>query len=107
MCQHDPRCPEWLAPDRGAARVVAAQPSQGWSLLCNGVVAFDDGGQLFPDARASDQARENRAYVRRLLRQRQPKFAAALAAAERQFSCAPGPDERRNDDDVRAAHLSR
>ena len=25
---------------------------QGWSLLCNGVVLFDDGGALLPDGRA-------------------------------------------------------
>jgi hypothetical protein len=52
MCQHQPRCPDWLAPDRTAAQVVAAQPGQGWSLLCNGIVLFDDGGELLPDGRA-------------------------------------------------------
>ena len=26
-----------------------ARPEQGWSLLCNGVIAFDDGGDLLPD----------------------------------------------------------
>ena len=44
MCQHQPRCPEWPAPDHLAARIVADQPGQGWSLLCNGVIEFDDGG---------------------------------------------------------------
>ena len=44
MCQHQPRCTDSLAPDRMAARVVASQPTQGWCLLCNGVVLFDDGG---------------------------------------------------------------
>jgi hypothetical protein len=34
------------------------------------------------------RARENRAYVRRLLLKRQPAFAAALAAAERDL-CSP------------------
>jgi hypothetical protein len=48
MCQHQPRCPDALAPDRTAARAVASHPEQGWSLLCNGVVLFDDGGQLVP-----------------------------------------------------------
>lgn len=33
------------------------------------------------------RAQENRAYVRGLLRQREPAFAAALAAAERDFVC--------------------
>jgi hypothetical protein len=28
---------------------VAAHPEQGWSLLCNGVVLFDDTGELLPD----------------------------------------------------------
>jgi hypothetical protein len=31
---------------------VADQPGQGWSLLCNGVIVFDDGGELLPDGRA-------------------------------------------------------
>ena len=37
MCQHQPQCPDALAPDRTAARVAVAHPEQGWSLLCNGV----------------------------------------------------------------------
>lgn len=48
-CQHSPRCPAATAPDRAAARTVAAHPEQGWSLLCNGVVLFDDTGELLPD----------------------------------------------------------
>jgi hypothetical protein len=48
MCEHQPQCPDALAPDRQAARVVAAHPEQGWSLLCNGVVLFDDAGELIP-----------------------------------------------------------
>jgi hypothetical protein len=52
MCQHEPRCPEWSAPDRLAARILATQPGQGWSLLCNGIILFDDGGELLPDGRA-------------------------------------------------------
>jgi hypothetical protein len=48
MCQHQLRCPEWSAPDHLAARIVADQPRQGWSLLCNGVIVFDDGGELLP-----------------------------------------------------------
>jgi hypothetical protein len=27
---------------------MASRPDQGWSLLCNGVVVFDDGGALLP-----------------------------------------------------------
>ena len=51
MCQHQPRCPDARAPDHQAAHVVAAHPEQGWSLLCNGVVLFDDAGALMPDGR--------------------------------------------------------
>lgn len=35
----------------------------------------------------AQRARENGAYVRRLLRQRAPEFAATLAAAEHDVSC--------------------
>ena len=52
MCQHQPHCPAADAPDRDAARVVASHPEQGWSLLCNGVVSFDDSGDLLPDGHA-------------------------------------------------------
>jgi hypothetical protein len=49
MCQHWPQCPIATADDHIAARVISAHPEQGWSLLCNGVVVFDDTGELFPD----------------------------------------------------------
>ncbi|OXY96446.1 DUF5999 family protein [Streptomyces sp. 2R] len=49
MCQHTPRCPSADSPDREAAHVVAAYPEQGWSLLCNALVLFDDTGELLPD----------------------------------------------------------
>ncbi len=52
MCQHQQPCPGPDAPDHAAARVVTGHPEQGWSLLCNGVVVFDDGGELLPDGRA-------------------------------------------------------
>jgi hypothetical protein len=29
--------------------VVACHPEQGWSLLCNGVVLFEDSGEILPD----------------------------------------------------------
>jgi hypothetical protein len=32
--------------------VISSHPEQGWSLLCNGVVLFDDAGELMPDGRA-------------------------------------------------------
>ena len=49
MCTHEPPCPEARNSDRLAARLVAAHPELGWSLLCNGVVVFDDTGELLPD----------------------------------------------------------
>lgn len=49
MCTHEPVCPEAAAVDRDAARVVATHPEQGWSLLCNGVIVFEDTGELLPD----------------------------------------------------------
>ncbi|MFY4721461.1 DUF5999 family protein [Streptomyces sp. LaBMicrA B280] len=49
MCTHSPACPAAAAPDREAARIVATHPEQGWSLLCNGVLVFDDTGDLLPD----------------------------------------------------------
>jgi hypothetical protein len=48
-CQHQPPCPPEDAGNRDAARVIAHHTEQGWSLLCNGVVCFDDGGELLPD----------------------------------------------------------
>lgn len=48
QCRHQPRCPDALAPDRLAARAISSYPEKGWNLLCNGVVLFDDGGQLLP-----------------------------------------------------------
>ena len=48
-CQHQPVCPAAEDSDREAAHVVAPHPEQGWSLLCNGVVLFDDTGELLPD----------------------------------------------------------
>jgi hypothetical protein len=51
-CRHQPRCPHALAPDRLAAQATASHPEQGWSLLCNGIVLFDDAGALLPDGRA-------------------------------------------------------
>jgi hypothetical protein len=117
MCRHQHRCPEWPAPDHFAARIVADQPGQGWSLLCSGVIVSGDRGDLLRHGCAvvpghcqradlmthnrlkghdmsyasvvkAQRARRNRAYVRELLRQRQPAFAAALTSAELYLSCA-------------------
>jgi len=47
-CRHVPPCPAAAAPDRLAARIVATHPEQGWSLLCNGIITFEDSGALTP-----------------------------------------------------------
>ena len=52
MCTHWPPCPPANAPDHAAAKVVAWHTAeQGWSLLCNGVVLFEDTGELLPGGR--------------------------------------------------------
>ena len=48
MCPHTPPCPDARALDREAARTVVSHPEQGWSLLCNGIVVFEDTGELLP-----------------------------------------------------------
>ncbi|MDX2521616.1 DUF5999 family protein [Streptomyces stelliscabiei] len=57
LCTHTPKCPSADSPAAEAARVVAGHPEQGWSLLCNDVVVFDDTGELLPDGRAIDPHR--------------------------------------------------
>jgi Family of unknown function (DUF5999) len=48
MCPHTPSCPDARAQDREAARTVVSHPEQGWSLLCNGIIVFEDTGELLP-----------------------------------------------------------
>ncbi|GAA4152150.1 DUF5999 family protein [Actinomadura keratinilytica] len=50
-CVHQPPCPGPDSADHDAARIVASHPEQGWSLLCNGIVLFEDTGELLPDGR--------------------------------------------------------
>jgi hypothetical protein len=50
-CLHQPQCPDAAAVNRDAAQVAASFPQQGWSLLCNGVIMFEDTGELLPDGR--------------------------------------------------------
>ncbi|RKT08225.1 hypothetical protein BX286_6309 [Streptomyces sp. 3211.6] len=57
MCQHKPPCPPSTASDAQQARCVASHPEQGWSLLCNGVLAFEDTGALTPDGGVRDPHR--------------------------------------------------
>jgi hypothetical protein len=48
MCTHSPPCPDANSVGRTLAVVVADHHEQGWTLLCNGVVHFDDGADLLP-----------------------------------------------------------
>ena len=52
MCHHGMPCPDASSDARDLAAVVSSHPEQGWSLLCNGVVLFDDDGELLPDGSA-------------------------------------------------------
>ncbi|MGI5262363.1 DUF5999 family protein [Streptomyces angustmyceticus] len=52
MCPHTPPCPAADATDAGAAHPASVHAEQGWTLLCNGLVVFDDTGQLRPDRKA-------------------------------------------------------
>jgi len=46
QCAHQPPCPPADATGRLSAVVIAARPEQGWSLLCNGVITFEDTGAI-------------------------------------------------------------
>ena len=61
MCPHLPACPPADRPDRAAARAVAFHPEQGWSLLCNGVIVFDDMGEILPEGRVTPPPNGGRA----------------------------------------------
>ncbi len=56
-CNHVPMCPGADNPDRDAAHVIAGHPEQGWSLLCNGVVLFEDSGEILPNGACMDARR--------------------------------------------------
>jgi hypothetical protein len=56
-CTHEPHCPDANGADRDAAHVVACHPEQGWSLLCNGVVLFEDIGEILPDGHCTHARR--------------------------------------------------
>ncbi|MEF9907105.1 DUF5999 family protein [Streptomyces sp. P9-A2] len=53
MCAHRTSCPRphVQVPHVQVPHVVAAHPEQGWSLLCDGAIVFDDTGELLPDGR--------------------------------------------------------
>jgi Family of unknown function (DUF5999) len=52
MCSHPIPCPDSDSDNRDLAAVLVSHPEQGWRLLCNGVVLFDDDGELLPDGRS-------------------------------------------------------
>lgn len=49
MCRHEPPCPSAYAPDHEATHLLAFHRKQAWGLRCNGVIVFDDIGELLPD----------------------------------------------------------
>ncbi len=57
--------------------MVASHPEQGWNLLCNGVVVFEDTGALLPDGRSIPPHRLA-----------PPKVAARLPQPRRVTACA-------------------
>ncbi|WP_246150547.1 DUF5999 family protein [Streptomyces qinzhouensis] len=48
-CAHRTPCPAADAADRSAAVTLSRDYTTGWALLCNGVLHFDDTGELLPD----------------------------------------------------------
>jgi hypothetical protein len=62
-CRHTPACPPADALDRDAAQVLSAHPEQGWSLLCNGVVVFEDFGEILPDGHCTGSRRHELAMA--------------------------------------------
>ncbi|GGX30131.1 DUF5999 family protein [Streptomyces lomondensis] len=51
MLTHQPSMPTPDSADRQDAVIVSAHPEQGWSLLSDGTIVFDDTGALLPDGR--------------------------------------------------------
>ncbi len=49
MCTHSPPCPAAETSDACRAQTVRPHEEQGWFLLCNGVILFDDGGAILPN----------------------------------------------------------
>ncbi|MFD8727674.1 DUF5999 family protein [Streptomyces sp. NPDC059611] len=48
LCEHSPPCPPASASDHLSACVHNAHPAAGWSMLCNGLILFEDTGYLLP-----------------------------------------------------------
>ena len=101
MCQHQPWCQEWPTPDALAARIAADQLGRPESAVQQRQPVSTR--HQAPDRAAVSQmsrvkarrGRENSAYVRKLLRLREPEFAAALASAEQYLSCLLDQERRR------------
>ena len=49
MCSHQTSLSSSAAPFPDRRHPVAAHPEQGWTLLCDGSIVFDDSGELHPD----------------------------------------------------------
>ena len=102
MCQYQPRRSEWPELNHLATRIAANQPGRA-GAWCATVPACFATRDWPPDRAAASEmsrvkaqrARENSAYVRKLLRLREPEFAAALASAEQYLSCLLDQERRR------------
>jgi hypothetical protein len=52
-CTHPTTCPSAESCDARAACVIAEHWEQGWALLCNGLIVFDDDNVLCPASSAA------------------------------------------------------
>jgi Family of unknown function (DUF5999) len=89
MCPHTPPCPDAHASDREAARTVVSHPEQGWSLLCNGVVIFEDTGELLPSGETVAPHRPTDIWAHPVTGQ--PPAAGQCAAAAAPAAPSPAP----------------
>jgi Family of unknown function (DUF5999) len=83
MCSHHPACPSADAADHDAAKVVVTHPDQGWSLLCNGVVLFDDLGEILPDGHVRGTGRQQQVALLRRYGSRRRRAAAPSRSTPR------------------------
>jgi hypothetical protein len=52
MCDHEPRCPRAGSAQQSMAQCRVSHAEQGWALLCNGLILFEDGGAILPTGEA-------------------------------------------------------
>ncbi len=57
MCVHKPECPGPNGCDREAAVAVVHDYNTGFTKLCNGVILWEDGGEIRPDGTCTDACR--------------------------------------------------